>query len=137
MTFHPWRELRNRPHLQLEMTKLPGSLKGALTGDIVWIDQGLLQRERRCTVLHEILHHEHGHEGCQPSAVEAQIREQVARLLIPMPLLLDKLAWTESLEELAEELWVDDATLMARLDTLTADERAQIVALHERIEHAA
>ncbi|WP_168202660.1 hypothetical protein [Georgenia wutianyii] len=51
--------------------------------------------------------------------------------------LLDALCWTEELEEAADELWVDLDTLKARLDTLTAGERAQLCALAERLDRTA
>lgn len=134
--FHPWRAFRDSP-LTLRRARLPDRMRAGLIGDVVWMDDRLLQAERRCAVLHEMRHHQLGHEGPQPSAVEAQVRQWVARTLIPMELLLDKLAWTEDLDELASECWVDRQTLMARLDSLTEGERAQVVALSERLERGA
>lgn len=58
-----------------------------------------LQPERRCTLTHELIHIECGHSGCQPPAVELEVRVEAARRLIPL----------------------DD-----RLTHLTEDERAEI-----------
>lgn len=137
MPFHPWRLFRERPQLELMQRTLPGDLRGTLLGNVVTLDSRLLQAERRCAILHELRHHDLGHEGCQPPAVEREVHAWVARMLIPMDLLLDKLAWTESLEELAEECWVDPPTLMARLDGLSVVEREMIRVLGERTERGA
>ena len=72
-----------------------------------------------------------------PRLWAAAFEYPAARRLIKMEHLLDALAWTEHLEELADELWVDLDTLMARLDGLTPEERAQIAELGERVERGA
>src|SRR5690606_41718859 len=92
------------------------------------------QAQRRCTIAHELAHIELGHTGGCTGAEEAQARRLAARWLIDMDRLLDARAWSEELEEVAEERWVDLDTLYARLDALTAQEPAREVALDGRVE---
>jgi hypothetical protein len=102
--------------------------------DRIWMDPRQTQVERRCTIAHELAHIELGHtDGCTHRE-DREVDLLVARRLIEMPDLLDALRWTEEFVEAADCLWVDEATLMARLDGLTADERAQIVRLYEEVE---
>lgn len=133
--WHPWRTLRALTHVDLFWTQaLPVGVRGVTDGQRIWMDDRQLQAERRSTLAHELAHIylDHGNQ-CRP-ADEAAARALAARWLIDMDRLLDALAWSEELEEVADELWVDLDTLYARLDTLTAEERAQIRALHDRTE---
>lgn len=132
--FHPWRLLRALEHVRLEFAELPEGTVAASGPGLIVLDSRLSQAERRSALTHEILHILAGHRGRQPQAVERAVELGAARLLIPMDLLLDKLAWTEDLDELAEECHVDRQMLMARLDGLTEAERSQIQALAERME---
>lgn len=95
------------------------------------------QAQRRCTIAHELAHRELGHAGACNPREEAQARHLASRWLITMTDLLAALAWTEHLEEVADELWVDLDTLTARLDGLTAGERAQVAALADAVERGA
>lgn len=128
---HPWRELRKRPHLTLHIGGLTGRRWGAIAGDTIWIRTGLLQVERRCTLAHELEHHKRGHDGCQPEAVERAVRHAAARYLAPSPhAVADALVWAGGhLGTAADELWLDVATMAARLDGrhLHPAERAIIV----------
>lgn len=131
MDYHPWRALRHLgDSVRLIWTPLePGTF--ALTDGQrrIWMSPDQYQVQRRCTIAHEVAHVELGHtEGCT-SYDERAATELAARRLIPMERLLDGLRWTQEWEELADELWVDVDTLMARLDTLTDFERGQIAAL--------
>lgn len=92
------------------------------------------QVQRRCTLAHELAHIELGHiDGCTPDG-EREAALHAARWLIDIDDLLDALRWTEEFAEAAECLWVDERTLMARLDGLTAEERARIVLLNQEVE---
>lgn len=135
--WHPWRRLRALTHLDLSWRPLAGLL-GATDGrDRIVMDPRQSQAQRRCTIAHELAHLELGHTGgCSP-AEERMARALAARWLIDIDRLLDVLAWTERLEEAADELWVDVDTLMARLDGLTPGERAQVAALAHMIERGA
>lgn len=122
--WHPWRALRDRLDLTLIWTdRLPNGVLGATDGTRIWMTPRQLQAERRCTLTHELVHIEHGHRGCQPPAIEAQVRIEAARRLIPLGDLGLAAVWARSPEELADELWVDLDTLLTRLDTCTDRER--------------
>lgn len=95
------------------------------------------QRQRRCTLAHELAHIELGHINGATDAEESQAREHAARRLIPIDRLMDALRWADNLSEVAHELWVDEQTLMDRIDTLTEDERQRLVDLHATIEQGA
>ncbi|MFK5689559.1 ImmA/IrrE family metallo-endopeptidase [Ornithinimicrobium sp. LYQ92] len=84
----------------------------------IWIDHRLGQVERRCTVAHELEHIRRGHRGCQPERVERSVHAAVARRLIPdVHRLADALVWARGHHDTAaDELWVDEDTLAARLD---------------------
>ena len=135
--WHPWRRLRALTNVDLSWRPLAGLL-GATDGrDRIVMDPRQSQAQRRCTVAHELAHLDLGHGGgCSP-VEERAARALAARWLIDMPDLLAALAWTEHLDELADELWVDVDTLLARLDGLTASERAQVAELAQRVEGGA
>ena len=63
---------------------------------------------------------------------ELAIDKAVAWRLIEIKALGEALAWTQSLDEAAEELWVDKATLLTRLRHLHPAERAYLT---RRLEH--
>ncbi len=131
--YHPWRELRHLTHLSVEFKELRVGLWGYTRGHDITIDSSLLQDERRCTLAHELEHARRGHQGCQPPAVEALVREAAARRLITFEHLLDALRWARTAEELCEELWVDAETLHTRLTKLHPSERLKIIALREEL----
>ena len=122
--WHPWKALRERLDLALIWTEaLPASVLGATDGRRIWMTPRQLQAERRCTLTHELIHVERGHTGCQAPAVELEVRIEAARRLIPLEPLIDACLWARDPDELADELWVDRATLDDRLAHLTGDER--------------
>lgn len=79
-----------------------------------------------------------GHDGCQTPAVESRVRNAAARYLLPSPhVVADALVWSRGcLHQAADELWVDEPTLRARLDPvhLHPAERAIIVARLQEVE---
>ncbi len=113
--------------------RLPVDVAAVTDGRTLWMDSRRGQAEKRCTVLHELLHIERGDHGCQDPAVERTIEEQAARLLIPIGMLLRELQWSDHPAELAENLWVDESTVRARLDSLDARERDMVEDLYERM----
>ncbi|WP_181010091.1 ImmA/IrrE family metallo-endopeptidase [Ornithinimicrobium sufpigmenti] len=132
-SYHPWRELRALTHVVVHWHELHPGEWGATDGrHRIWIDHRLGQAERRCTLAHELEHIRRGHRGCQPPAVEAVVEAAAARRLIPDPhALADALVWARGCRATAaEELWVDEPTLEARLDPvhLHPAERAILVA---------
>lgn len=137
--YHPWRELRALTHLVLHWHELAPGVWGATDGEHrVWLDHRLGQVERRCTLAHELEHVRRGHRGCQPEVVERAVHAAAARRLVPcVHQLADALVWARGdMQVAADELWVDEDTLTARLDPrhLHPAERAILVA---RMEEAA
>ncbi|KOS56460.1 hypothetical protein Rruber_02716 [Rhodococcus ruber] len=129
--WHPWRHIgKHHPHIRVTCRDvLPDGLKGAWTGDTVYLDPSLGQASRRWVLTHEIHHIERGPVPDDPylSAIEERIVDILsARKLIPLPQLVDALVWTQDHHELAEELWVDVDAIAVRLDNLTPAERAHI-----------
>lgn len=117
---HPWRWLRDRPQIRLHWRDLPAGYRGvsdATTGQI-WMHTRLLQRERRSTLAHEREHLIRDHRGCQTDEIERVVRHHAARWLLPsLDQVVDALIWAQGDPEvMAEELWVDRATALARLD---------------------
>lgn len=94
--------------------------------DRVWLDPRLNEVETRCALAHEVYHLELRHVGCQPPAVELQVRAGVARRLITIDALCAAAAWTRSRVELCEELRVTDLVLLDRLESLTDGELASL-----------
>ncbi|MEE6273478.1 ImmA/IrrE family metallo-endopeptidase [Georgenia sp. MJ206] len=136
--WHPWRLLRSLPDIVVHWTPtLPEGVRGLTDGQTIWLDDTQLQAERRSTLAHELEHVDRGHTGCVSTAEEHDCRASAARRLIAMPALLDALSWAEHLEEVAEELWVDVDTVLARLDALTDDERDQLTHLSTTTERSA
>lgn len=89
----------------------------------VILDRGLSQRERRCSLAHELVHVERGDECRQAAKVEAAVHLVAARRLITIEQLAGALAWTRDPHVLADELWVDDVTLEVRMADLTEVEQ--------------
>lgn len=129
---HPWRDLRALAHVVVHHVDLRPGVWGASDGDCrIWLDRRLGQVERRCTLAHELEHLRRGDHGCQNAATEADVAAAAARYLLPDPHhVADALVWARGdLEVAADELWVDEPTLRARLDArhLHPAERAIIV----------
>ena len=83
--FHPWRLLRSRPHLLLTIADLgDDGPQGCTNGRTITLTTGLKQVERRCVLLHELIHEERGiPHGVDPRE-EDRIEQEVARRLIPL-----------------------------------------------------
>lgn len=123
---HPWRCFRELVGWTLHFAHLPEGILG-LTDHArrtVTLAHGMTQAERRCTIAHET---EHIHRGSVPTAYavreEEAVDHNVARLLIDVRDLGEALAWALDEHEAADELWVDVATLRARLRHLHPCER--------------
>lgn len=112
--------------------ELPAGLLGCVDHDkrIIWLTTGMTQSERRCTLAHELGHLERGPAPVDPAAAEAEERaidEWAARLLIPRCALVRAFQWSQYLEEIAEELWVDLKMLRARLRAMTDEEQDAVM----------
>ena len=128
---HPWRRLRDRPDWLLEWGMLPPGLMGSTCHRrrVITLDLRLSQAERRCTIAHELEHVERGPMPSDPilaAREEESIERAVARRMVTIRALGDALAWARTLDEAAEELWVDVATLEARLRSLHPAEHAYL-----------
>ncbi|MCW3766434.1 ImmA/IrrE family metallo-endopeptidase [Paenarthrobacter sp. PAE-2] len=109
---------------------MPDGAPGRTNGvDRIWLNKGLDQVERRCALTHELIHVERKHTGCQPIAVEAEVRAEAARRLITIDQLVKGLRWARSFPELADELWVTEDVLQDRFDHLTSAEWATLLSI--------
>lgn len=130
MTIDPYALLAGMPHLTLEITRLPDDEMGRWipSRQTILLDDRLDQAERRCTLVHEMVHHISGDMlGLTPELAAMQerlCRERSARLLITITALADAMAWSEHAGEIADQLWVDEPTLWDRLEHLTPEEHA-------------
>ncbi|WP_422934946.1 ImmA/IrrE family metallo-endopeptidase [Sinomonas sp. P47F7] len=124
-----WGILRGIADISLFFVTFPDGLLGCTDGmSRIWLDKRLNSIEQRCTAMHELIHIENGHTGCQGARVERRVREEAARRLIPLDQLAEALAWTQSPAELADELHVTQQVIGDRLDGLTGSEREQLAA---------
>lgn len=125
--YHPWRVLRALEHIRLKHAELPLGVLGYTNGvDLIVLDKFLLQVERRCTLTHELVHVEMGHETCQSEAIEKRVSAEASRRLITLEHLLLHIPWANNLNELADDLWVTPDVLADRIACLTPSEWAQI-----------
>lgn len=127
MTWHPWRVLARLPEIKLRWERMPGLL-GAWhhTSGTITLHPDQSQAERRCTLTHELIHAERGHEGRCCGLVERQVQAETARRLIPLDALATALVWTQDEWEVADELWVDVETARVRIENLTDPEKHYI-----------
>lgn len=124
----PWALLAAQAHLRLQITSLPDGYRGLTDGQTIWLSDRLSQRERRCTLMHELIHVERGHRGHQPAAVERSVREATARAMLPcLDVIRDAIA-AHHPAEVADALWVTDDLLQTRLATLTPADRHYLAA---------
>lgn len=125
--WHPWRALRDRPEITVEWERLPGRLGQwcERTGTMTMHPEQS-QRQRRCTVAHELVHAERGHLGRCTPVLDRAVHAEASRRLITLDALVDALLWSQDENELAEQLWCDVATVRARIASLTDDERAEV-----------
>lgn len=137
-TPHPWRDLRNQPRIDIIWADLPRGVR-ALTDGIarIWLRPGLLQRERRSSLAHELEHVRANHDGCQPSKVERHVRAMAAQYLLPdITVVMDEILYHDGLtDDAADALWVDHATLRARFDPKHTPPRQWHYALNRWRQH--
>ena len=124
--WHPWQVAR-AALIDVRREKL--EVAGAWDPDqpdIIWLDQDLGQAGRRSTLTHELIHRQRGDEaGCTPwhdRHQERRVDFEAARQLIPLDAFVDALLWGQDEHELADELWVDVATVRARIEGLSTNE---------------
>lgn len=130
--WHPWRWLRDKhPDVVVEHVELRRGRMGETRGRQIWLDRRLTQAERRCTLTHELIHIERrGREHPNPDVEERIVELETARRLITTRQLIDAFRWFRhpGPAELAEHLWVDQQTVLTRMEHLDPIEVAQIEA---------
>jgi hypothetical protein len=96
----------------------------------IWLDSGLTQGERRCTLMHELVHAERGDGSCATALDtikrEVTVHHEAARRLLPLSDVARALLVCVDEYELADELVVDVDTVRLRLERLTAAERSRL-----------
>jgi len=134
---HPWRAFRAMSHFTLEWSQLPEGVLGITDyrRRTVTLALGMTEAERRCTIAHEV---EHILRGPVPSWFQAREEREIeavaARKLIAIRDLAEALAWADDEAQVADELWVDVATVRARLARLRSAEQDY---LRRRLVHRA
>lgn len=124
---HPWRSLRRHQDITVRWKRMPGLLgTWCERTRTITLHPDQSQRQRRCTLTHETIHAERGHQGNCTGAVERAVNLESARRLIPLDRLAEALAWSQDEGEVADELWVDVETTRARIDGLTDTEKNYI-----------
>jgi hypothetical protein len=130
--YEPWHDLAvNWPEVEVVIEPMVGRLLGTLRYPVITLRAGTSAAQRRCTLAHEIVHLERGVTDCGPwsGREELLVHREVARRLIPLPLLITaarELGPDGDLARLALALAVDCETARCRLDLLSAPERAEI-----------
>lgn len=133
--YHPWRALRGLPHITLRWAV--AEERGSFDGHTITLHPLLTQAERRSTLAHELVHLERGPAPPHLAGREELLVEEIAaRRLVDLDDLADAIVWHDghAHDDMADDLWVDRAILLARIRTLTEEERAyieQIVARRE------
>lgn len=96
--------------------------------NLISLRRGMTQAERRCTLLHEMLHVERGPVTAGLAGREEQrVARETARLLLPdIRVVGEAMAWALDASEAADELWVDEGVLRTRLASLHPSERAYL-----------
>lgn len=126
--WNPWRRLREIATIDLQWADMDNQM-GVIeyTGPTITLTTGMTQAERRSTLTHELVHYERG--PCHPTHTvreEAAVDREAAKRLIGIRELGEALAWSTDATEVAEELWVDVATVKARMTCLHPAERAYL-----------
>lgn len=75
------------PDLHVASTRLPGKLDGlyCLATNTVLIDRRITYTRKRCALVHELVHWQHGDDtsnGCRGGKLEQRCRRETAMLLI-------------------------------------------------------
>lgn len=109
---------------------------GDYRAGVIRIHPDLTQAEARCTIAHEIVHHEHrddilGYCGVAwlDNRLECDVHAIAARRLIIPTELADAAKWAYNPNEIAEQLVVDTRTLYVWLLGLTAADYADLRAM--------
>lgn len=85
---------------------------------VVRIANDLDYAERRCALMHELVHDERGIPHEHDPAEELAVEREAARRLISVDELIDVARWALSAEEAADELAVTEDLLRCRLSSM-------------------
>jgi Zn-dependent peptidase ImmA (M78 family) len=133
------------PSLSITTALLPDGVKAYYYPEIdtIVLDERLSNAEKRCALMHELVHRALQDDGDLPDHLdllqERRCREITARQLIDVFDLGNALQWSDDLHEIAEHLVVDLDTLNDRLDprNLSGDEAGYLRLVRARREGAA
>jgi antirestriction protein ArdC len=126
--------MRSTSPARYEDVALPEGLLGEYDADLhlVRLDPRQPSWQYRSTLAHEAAHARHGHRLTGDlrldAGMERQAEREAACRLIALDDLMDAVAWCESLSEVAYELHVDPALVVARVECLAPEDQEQIVA---------
>lgn len=134
---NPWRRLRALTGWTLHWHEPSADARMGVTRHsirTISLRADLTYEQRRCTVLHECLHAEHGPVlRVYRERHEVDVRRRTARIMLPdVDRIADALAWTMSTAEAAEALQVDAGVLRDRLRWLEPSERRRIAGSVEK-----
>lgn len=127
--YHPWRDARDREHLNITFERLADGRRGCLRGDRVTINTGDDQAQRRSTLAHELVHDERRVfpvDRVLRAREELTVERIAARRLIQLEALVDALLWSRDARETAAELWVDVPMLVAFVQSMTNEEKVWV-----------
>ncbi|WP_299055073.1 hypothetical protein [uncultured Nocardioides sp.] len=124
---NPWGILRRLGQWTFHLAPLPAGTFGLtdFSARTLTITTGLDQAQRRSTLAHELEHGARG-PGGHPQREELACDQAAARRLIAIRPLGEAIAWSHTLDEAADELWVDRDLLDVRLAHLHPAERAYL-----------
>lgn len=131
------------PSLTICTERLPDGMRACYYPaiDTVVLDDRLTAAEKRCSLMHELVHRALEDDPDLPDHLDAlqerRCRAETARLLIDVFDLGDAMQWSTDPHEISDHLVVDLETLQDRLDHLTPDEGAYLRLVRERTEGAA
>lgn len=123
----PFEVLREQlPGWNLTFTDLDGTMGYCDTdARTIVINTQLTARQRRSTIVHEIIHALRGDTDDNPEA-EAIVARDTARELVPLVALVNALARSSNISDLLDSLDVDHGVLRTRIRNLTDDEASAI-----------
>ena len=133
--YQPWRALRHLPHVYIAWSSAVARERG--DGTTITLNPLMTQAERRSTLAHELVHLERGAVPGHLRAREEILVEAIsARRLVDLDDLADAIVWHDGIAHsgMADDLWVDRAILVARIQSLTDEERAYIEQAVDRQE---
>lgn len=130
--YSPWADLACRD-IVVEYDYLPPDTDALWlpSSRVIVIDRRLNQAQKRSALAHELAHVDLGHvpmphDPATAAAQEIAADHVAARHLIPIGNLVEAILWSQDESEVAEYLWVDEATVRNRLAGLSVAEKDRI-----------